>query len=650
MKRFILLTTIIICPAIFAQIVDSTKTELNIPIDSISVQKDTLVISDSLQTKVKPDSLKPLYSSALTSKSFLLKRTDLLMTEYKYTGDFLRLFPFTFIKDLGFSGQPNETFLYGLGNGNISFLLDGVSTNERFYNSLNLNLIQSEDIDSIEVLPLPRGFLYGAYNNPVSVNFITRDFITSQPYSRLRYYQGPDRESMLDGTFNLRVTNRLITTFEITNRIVDSTFDNTEFSIWQGKIKLKYLLTNDVNIIASYNYNNYNAGYSGGVDVDSIIRSGANVNNILYDFAQAPVIYPNGKASTLTHLPRLRFLVKQSDWLKTDASFYYFYSQNKNNSFVNDDVENKVYGLDIRNQFKYNILDMKLNLAYENSDIIRQYSIYDPNESARVFPPPLNINYNLLSAAAVVSTKIGNDLFTPSLFYKISSVSKNPGRVSVEDNGNNLSTGIGFDVSIKANDYFDFYFGSSVFKKYYSDKNNLLLETGVKFTSDILSANLRYFKNQYTYGFYTGGLFFDYIKFGDVDGLGLNLKFDFWKILIESTSSYYTSQNNNLIGVPEIQTQTGIYYKDLVFEDNLNLKTGFVFYYTGKNNVYTSEHGLLSVPSSNKVDFTLAGEIQERAIIYFLWQNLLDKNYYLTPYYPMPGRSIRFGIAWELFN
>lgn len=650
MKRFILLTSLILYTTAFTQIVDSVKTGFKVPDDSISVRKDTLTTPDSSLVKAKPDSIKALQYLPLTSKSYLLKRTDLLMSEYKYTGDYLRLFPFNFIKDLGFTGQPNETFLYGLGNSSISFLLDGVSTNERYYNSLNLNLLQSEDIDSIEVIPLPRGFLYGNYNNPVSINFITRDFITSQPYSRIRYYQGPNRETMLDGIFNLRMTSRLITTFEITNRIVDSTFDNSEFSIWQGKIKLKYLLSNDVNIIASYNYNDYKAGYSGGVDVDSIRRTGANINNILYDPVQAPVIFPNGKVAALTHLPRLRLLIKQSDWLRNDISFYYFYSKNENNSFVNEGIKDKVFGVDIKNLLKYDVFDIKLNLAYENSDIFRQYSFYDLNESARVYAPSVNFKYNTLSAAAIISTKIGNDLITPSVFYKFSSVTKYPGRIIIEDSSSNVSTGLGFDVSIKANNYFDFYFGSSVFKSYYSDKNNLLLEAGVKFTSDIFTANLRYFKNQYTYEAYTGGNFFDYIQFGDVNGLGLNLKLDLWKILIESNSSYYKKVSNNLIGVPEVQTQTGVYYKNLVFDDNLDLKTGFVFYYTGKNNVYTFEHGLLSVPSSNKVDFTLAGEIQKRAIVYFLWQNLFDNNYYITPYYPMPGRSIRFGVAWELFN
>ena len=75
-----------------------------------------------------------------------------------------------------------------------------------------------------------------------------------------------------------------------------------------------------------------------------------------------------------------------------------------------------------------------------------------------------------------------------------------------------------------------------------------------------------------------------------------------------------------------------------------------MFYYTGKNKVFTFENGLLEVPSSYKVDFTLVGEIQKVAIVYFTFENLLDNKYYITPYYPMPERNFRFGVAWELLN
>lgn len=648
MIRFIIFIFLFSFSALFAQIVDSTNAGIIFIPDSVITKSDSLSITDSSLTVAKRDSIAPIYSTPLTEKSFLLRRPELLRTEYKYAGDYLRLFPFNFIKDLGFPGQPNETILYGIGSTGISFLQDGISYNDRYSNSLNLNLIQSEDIDSIEIIPLPRGFLYGAYNNPVSVNFITRDFITRQPYSRIRYYQGPDRESMLDGSFNFLITKRLLASFDITNRIVDSTYDNTEFSIWQGKIKLKYLLSNEVNIIASYNYNDYTAGYSGGADIDSIKKIAPdNVNGTLYDYNAALMIYPNGEISTLTHLPKLRFLIKPTSWLKTDASLFYLYSQNEKKSYADDYSESKVYGLNIRNDAGYNIFNLQINFDYEKVDQYKSYSLYDTTNTINIY----QANYNIYSVAGILSANVGDGRFVPSLFYKLSSIKGNPANLESELSEDSKSSGVGVDLTFRAMDDLNFYFGYSVIGKYFSDNSNkLLFEVGAKYQSDFLTADLKYFINNYNYGFYTGGVFYRYIEFGDVNGVGLNFKLNYWKLLLESNSSYYYSNDNNFVGAPDYQTQTGIYYKDILFDKNLDLKTGFVFYYTGKNNVYTDEHGLLTVPSSNKVDFTLAGEIQKTAILYFLWQNLFNNNYYITPYYPMPSRTIRFGVAWELFN
>ena len=65
--------------------------------------------------------------------------------------------------------------------------------------------------------------------------------------------------------------------------------------------------------------------------------------------------------------------------------------------------------------------------------------------------------------------------------------------------------------------------------------------------------------------------------------------------------------DDKLIGVPDFQTQTGLYYTSKLFNDNLDLKTGFVFYYTGTNNVFTTEHGVTEVPSSIQIRFYTCG-------------------------------------------
>ena len=642
MYKIIFAVVFIFVGLLNAQSIDSTNNEVNIFPDSNFVKTDSLLTNDSLLVQIKPDSIAPIYSTVLTSNSFVISNNDLLHNDYKYAGDYLRLFPFNFIKDLGFTGQPNETFLYGVGDNSISYLIDGISINDRYSNSLNLNLIQSEDIDSIEIIPLPRGFLYGTYSNPVSINFITNDFITKQPYTRIRFYQGANRNMMFDGSFNARVTNRLIASFNITNRILDETYDATEYSIWQGKFRLKYLLSNYVNIIASYNINDYKAGYSGGVDVDSIIASGEVVNEVMYSsLDNPPMFFPEGKLNSLTHLPRLRVLATPTYWLKTDASVFYLYNESEFVTRGSTNSETKTFGINIRNDAEWNLLKLQINADYEKSrsSIYSSVLLQDDSTYINSFN---EVDENIFSLSGIVSAYIYDSTFIPSVFFKTSEFNRSE-MLNIKD-VDFSRTGYGYDLTIKLNTNINFYAGASVFD------GNLFNELGAKYNNDFLKADLKYFSTNYSYGYYTGGMFFNYYQFGKVSGLGINLKLNHWKLLLESNNAYYSSKSTKLNGVSEFQTQTGLYYKDILFDNNLDLKTGFVFYYTGKNNVFTYENGLVEVPSSNKLDFTLVGEIQKTAIVYFTWQNLLGSNYYLTPYYPMPGRSLRFGVAWEMFN
>nr|MCU0344449.1 TonB-dependent receptor plug domain-containing protein [Ignavibacterium sp.] len=492
MFRKILALLTIYSLAAAAQVQDSVTAEVKIFPDTLTVQPDSLFIGDSLLTKVIRDSIVPIYSSPLDNQSFILSNKELLKLEYQYTGDYLRLYPLNFIKNLGFTGQPNETFLYGVGNNAVSYLMDGVSNNDRQSNSLNLNLIQSEDVDSIEVIPLPRGFLYGAYNNPVSVNFITKDFISIQPYSRIRFYQGTNRDMMFDGIFNAVVTNRLIASFDITNRIYDGTYDNTDYSIWQGKVKLKYLLSNEVNIIASYNYNDYNAGYSGGVDLDSIRSITENVDNILYDFRAAPMVYPNGELKTLTHLPRLRFLIKPFENFKSDLSFFYLYNDYQKFTTQKQFNESKTFGINFKNDFTYEQLDFNLTADYEKGKVSRwEERNFDTVTYYSNIPPT---DYDLFSLTGDVSLKLFDGDLIPSAFGKFSSYYTISGSRDFSDN----PFSVGLDLLYKGFDFVELYGGYSNLKPYSRyDINYDLIEAAARFKFDYFSANIKYFINNY---------------------------------------------------------------------------------------------------------------------------------------------------------
>jgi hypothetical protein len=133
----------------------------------------------------------------------------------------------------------------------------------------------------------------------------------------------------------------------------------------------------------------------------------------------------------------------------------------------------------------------------------------------------------------------------------------------------------------------------------------------------------------------------------DLTGIGANINYSYRKFSVETQTSYYASNNSSelLYLFPKITFTGGLYYKNILFSNNLDLKTGFVYSLIGKRN---SSFGELN--SNWKIDFTMVGEIQKVAMVYFTWENLFDNTYYIVPYYPMYRRGIRFGISWELFN
>ncbi len=632
-------------PCVFAHTADTLYTDTSFVVsDSLQIVKtDTTLVTDSLKTLQKvqlPDTLVPITVGILSRESTVISRRTFLFTPYRYTGDLLRPFALNFIKDLGFIGQPNETFIYGVGNRRISYLQDGILWNNRYTNSLDLNLVQSEDIDSIEIVPSPRGFLYGPYNNPVAVNFIMRDFLSPEPYSRLRYYEGPNGEAMIDGKFNAQIAKRWDLSFQVSNRKFDETYKNTEFSTWQINTKLKYFLSNSVNITGLYNFVSSSIGLNGGIDIDSVRNLTSDVNSIIYDPLQAPVVYPNRTIDVEQHNFGLRTLARPFNDSKLNLSFYYHYRTEELKDLqdtldIAEDIETKSYGALLNYFHRFNLLTFQLTSTYEKNKTYDNRKIFN-NSYYKTY-------YDYLALGGILTLNLLDDKLKPSVYYKYYNL--------YLDGFDSGKSGAGVDVKYEPIENLSIYAGYSKHSGH-SLHDSKALEFGGRFSNSKFLIDLRYFNNEYDTNLlrFTGGgiplaLFPQII----VNGLGLNLNYQYWKILVESNTAYYFN-DNDLIGVPEIQFVGGLYLKSKFFENNLNLKSGFTFYYTGKRNSYSGEWGIVEVEPSNKIDFILIGEIQELAIVYFIWENLSDNQYFVTPYYPMPESSIRFGLSWELFN
>lgn len=647
----------------------------------------TSILKDSTLGVKRISSFVPLRIKSLLNNNlepFIISKQTLESIDYRTAADFFINAPFGFVRDLGSVGQPNETLIYGQGFGNVSFLSDGLPINNRISNALDLNLFQSESIDSIEIVPLSRGFLFGGMNNSVSVNFISRQPDLSKPYSRLKYYQAPNGEGLVDGTFSLTPFKKFNAFFEITNQNTNPYFFNTDHSNWMGFARLHYFLSNNINFVASYKYIKTITQLFGGVDADSISRAylSSQFDQILYDKFSAPVRFTNRYQKISGHNFSLRMLGNFIEHSPTDLSVYYQtnlteFRQNENSlifqnnaAVIFDDNESRTVGLSLRQDL--------------NIDFIKFTSISN-FEKSKFISPLLSqeINKTLFSTAAITNLNLIDKALTPSLFAKYLNYS------------GVTFFGFGTDAKISLDQTLNFYVGFSSFEKPRSIWEDRFVLTSIKsakqkitsfefsinLDNPFVNASIGYF-NRSTANSLLPALLKDnklqnekiiYTFMKDLHLQGINLKLDlsFWKILFSTNTSYYfSSENRHSNNLPQFSVYGGMYYVDTLFNNNLHLKSGFNYFSIGErdftsidieknistnflhdpltNNVSLISSSLIS--TSFQINFFLAGKIQNLATIYFVFENLFNTKYFIVPYYPKQARGIRFGVAWEFLD
>ena len=142
-------------------------------------------------------------------------------------------------------------------------------------------------------------------------------------------------------------------------------------------------------------------------------------------------------------------------------------------------------------------------------------------------------------------------------------------------------------------------------------------------------------------------------------GLDASIEMTFWKFGAEGDLNYADEKvdGGQVYALPKLFASGELYYHDILFNGNLNLKIGvrgkFESSFNGSE-FYPA--ALIYYPSTlnsfgafGSSDFFLQGKVGD-AVIYFTLFNLTNQEYLLTPIYPALGTSFGFGINWEFLN
>jgi hypothetical protein len=623
----------------------------------------------------------PLSNNA---EGYIINKDEIYKTDYRSIGDLFYNIPFGFQQYVGSAGLYHEAMLYGNGFGAVSFADDGISVNNRLFNSYDLNNFQSEKIDSIEIYSLPKAFIFNTMNSNSAFNFISKERLKDKQYSRLRFVQGSNKEGFIDFIFNMSLAKNFFITSEITNNNIVDRYLNSEAGGWRGMVKLNYLLSDKVNLTANYNYVNTETKFNGGVNLDALKEEYPTTwQDYLYEEKRAPVNFENRGQKVLNHSIAVKATAELIHNDPADLTFYY---QTGLNEFRQNDTVDTYYialqrGVSsIRDDNKYTTYGFLLNQGYSDKyfglKLIMNYekSKYDtpllPGETER----------GLFSIAGIAALHLIDSTVHPSFFIK-----------QLNYNSNSYF-GLGGDINIALLKNIFIYSGYSYYDKPYNILEEISLsatgklqtqsitnfETGIRYINKSTDIRLSYFNTKNNNAPFTvfssstaaPNYQLYYLGTAERTAAGINTKFThkYWKILFSGNATSLLNSDAGLVNNPKFTFDGGIYFVDTLFNKNLDLKAGFSFKYYASQNyfIYDFEKSMSAqvfitgAGSSNyaggktadvfRIDFFLAGKVQESAIVYFTFENLFDTKYYIVPFYPALGRNIRFGISWEFLD
>ncbi|MDA3860196.1 MAG: hypothetical protein PF445_03130 [Melioribacteraceae bacterium] len=643
----------------------------------IASKSDSIIITDSLITKKDGDENVFVVSLGIDDgNSYISRIGNKKKSEenYRSLADIFNDVPFSYNQDLGAYGQANEQMFYGLGFGNISYSRDGILLNNRWQNSYNLNKLNNELIDSIEVAPITKGFLYSTYNNPVSISMNSRFNFPSRAITQLKFSQASFDEGMVDVVFHTPITKKLGFGINVSNSAIDSRFSNSDYESWKLNAHINYQVNDKININANYFYSYDTLALFGGLGSNQMLNE--NYSTVLYEIL-------NGKSSryqlSFNNHANVKILAMLFPNSKTDLTFYFNsnsekFIQNRDTLFshlpvILHDNYHQTFGVALRNFYSHSSFSLDIIANYEtttyNTDVISS------NFSENVFTISSVLKFPLIS----------NKYFIPSLFGKINNF-----------NGVNM-LGYGADISGSINNFISYYAGISNFQQQVSllervnhilaihfptePSNNLAAEIGMTFNYKSISGKLSYFSfasdnhsTPYIMQDVNDSLLVNELSYYDKrdinnSGVNLNINFVLWKFLFSNNFSYYfSSREERVYASPDYSLAGKIFFQDILFNKNLNLRTGVTYRLAGGQLpfVYDFEKSLQitteltplvqydSVPSSFQLDLFLAGTIQESATIFVTLENVLDTEYYIVPYYFKQPITLRFGVSWLLFD
>ena len=142
-------------------------------------------------------------------------------------------------------------------------------------------------------------------------------------------------------------------------------------------------------------------------------------------------------------------------------------------------------------------------------------------------------------------------------------------------------------------------------------------------------------------------------------GVAASLELAYGPLSFQGTMLYtrYEEADSAKTLVPDVLLGGELSYRNRFFRDALDAKFGIRSHYASRHRGMNFTPQLLSYTENRSVEIGRWTRLDVFAVlrlgdaaVTLAWENLLDANYWITPVYPMPGRSFRLGVNWTFLD
>ncbi len=567
-----------------------------------------------------------------------------------------------FVWDLGEPGQNSQLLFHALDWRSISLSLDGIPLNDPIGGGFNLYDVPIEFVNRLEIVPAAIGPSTPTPAPAGMLNIISPQYITYRPVTKIRFLQGPYGEVFTDGLYTQNVSRSTNLVIGFQRHATDGRYTNASYDAWNLRTRLRFDLTNRLNVGLTYLYTKRVNGTNGGVFIDST-RS-------IFQGPAATVRFPQATETLWRHDVALQILTAlfADTTARTAVTLTYTlherdYRDMQSPVYSNPALDRThVAGLRLMQNIPLGFLDATVGGELQRMDVTASRHVGLRNEtrggvwgraSTKLFgilEPRVHVREDFFEDERLPSAGAGLTLHAGTwweFLIDAASVRRIP---TLQERfwTSPLVTRLS-DVRAERHRIFE---ATLIARPWESASLALTgfdrtIDDGVLFVATSPAATR------------STGVAIVSVSRLSIQGATLEATLPVWKFGLQLTGSFleYTEGDTIKTLLPKWSGTAEVYYRDQLFNDNLDLKLGI------RVQGMSRHRGMEYVPSLPAYVENRGEEVGRfasmdlygifhigDAFVTLAWENFLDVNYYITPVHPMPDRNITLGINWRFLD